>query len=47
MRYITLALDLAGGVGIVAGTALVSVPAAFIAAGVFCIVLAFDLERER
>jgi uncharacterized membrane protein len=47
MRFITLALDVAGGVGIVAGCFLVSLPVAFIVAGIFCLAFAFELERNR
>ncbi len=47
MRFVTIALDILGGVGIVAGCLLVSVPAACVAAGVFCLAFAYSLERGR
>lgn len=46
MRYLTIVLDAVGGGCIVAGTALVSVPAAFILAGVLAIAFSYASERR-
>ena len=47
MRYIALAFDLVGASAIVAGVALLSVPAAFIVAGCLCVMVAAGLERRK
>lgn len=47
MRFVTIGLDILGGIGIVAGCLFWSVPAACIAAGVFCLAFAYTLERGR